>query len=966
MRAILLSVLAGLLFPFISCGQSLDEVIKVGNQSFDTKDYYNAFRCYERVLGFVEKGKYKGDWDPLYIKYRYAESAQRFNHFKKADTIYTELLSESLNANMDVYARSTFNLGRVKQSLAKDTIALNLIRLDTNMLRKAWEYYDAFLSKGLSQHLRSFPAQVKKNLDSSPLSEPARLDFETAAKKGKADCARAIEAAGRHPQGFALSEDTLSRLPGTVNSRYSDIAPVLIGNTLYFSSVKFPSGPEKLQRQSRIYSQVLKAGYLQNDQGVPKAILEVDTLPQAGFFNDGSDFSHTIHTAITNNGEWMYFSHCPQGRGEDPRCTLYRRKKTDGGWGVPEYLDINVDSTQFTTTQPSISYDFRTKEQWLYFASDRNGPGTKGKLDIWRCRVDEADGSLAAPEPFSAANSEWNDATPFLHALSGRLFFSSDRESTFGLYDNFVWIPAKTGGVVENLGLPYNSGYNDQYYFLAGEGDRAFFSSDRPESTRFVDSLDACCQDIYTYPIDLRAELSVEICGCGRNLAEEARLEIYDITYCDCEEESNRVSIENLKKYHKYRLVASHEDFVANRDVVVYFDGSHDGKLDTVVSLSPAYVDYRFVVRDSSTREPLGTEEYTLTLAAEGAPSPERPDYQTYRLNPQYNYTLEVTAKNPAYPPKKQLLNLAPIRTTGCEARCDTTYYVDLAIPCLPDSLEGIIFYFDNDKPSRIERRKWTTTNERFNSALVGPYYAKKDKYMKFNLDQIPVTWSKVATQVRFDTILDFDDRIERIDTLLDLKTPAEQEGVETESLRYFVRRAGSGQFNIIPDPVTVGGRIERFFDRDLQGNLDKFNNFIAYLKNYLETGNDIRITMQAYCSKRVSGTVSNYNDSLAVRRIRCIDATIRESLEKSWAGVNGTERDNYGDFIIDPKPVGDSEAAENFPDPDLDPDDDEGGEFFLSAALDRRVEITSIEIKTCDGGEAFSSDNTIKNPGQP
>ena len=122
MRVVLLSILAGLVFSFTGNSQSLDEVVKVGNQSFDTKDYYNAFRCYESVLDFVAKDKYKGDWDSLYIKYRYAEAAQRFNYFKKADSVYTVLLRESLGNNMDVYARSAFNLARVKQSLAGDTI----------------------------------------------------------------------------------------------------------------------------------------------------------------------------------------------------------------------------------------------------------------------------------------------------------------------------------------------------------------------------------------------------------------------------------------------------------------------------------------------------------------------------------------------------------------------------------------------------------------------------------------------------------------------------------------------------------------------------------------------------------------------------------------------------------------------------------------------------------------------------
>lgn len=954
MRIILLSTLASLVLSFTGYSQSLDEVIKVGNQSFDTKDYYNAYRCYEMVLGYIEKDKYRGGWDSLYIKYRYAEAAQRFNYFQKADSVYTILLKESLGNNMDVYARSTFNLARVKQSLAEESTALNLIRLNRGTLEEARALYRRFLDENLRQHLRSFPSSGKDS--PAILSTEAQLAFAEEAGKSIADCERAIRLAEAQPGGFALVKDTISRLPDIVNSEYSDLAPVLRGSGLYFSSVKFPSKPDRLLRQSRIYSQVLKASYSGNAQDPLADIVAVDTLAREGFFNDSDDFSHTIHTAITRNGEWMYFSHCPQGRGEDPNCTLYRRKNSGGAWGRPEYMDINVDSTRFTTTQPSISYNFRTGEQWLYFASDREG--SKGQLDIWRCRVNEEDGSLGAPAPLAEVNSEWNDATPSMHFPSGQLFFSSDRESTFGLYDNFVWKTGDPGSAAENLGLPYNSGYNDQYYFLSDEGDQAFFSSDRPASTRFVDSLNACCQDIYTYPIDTQVELNVEICGCNRSLPITESLKIYDITHCDCEKEDNRVSLDALRKYHKYRLVASYENFVTNRDVVVFFDGRYNGKLDTTISLSPDYIDLTFSARDSLTGEPLELADSAPTAASEGAPAAERLGENTYRLNPGYDYKLNVKAKNSAYTPKTIKLNLEPIRTQGCETSCDTDYHISLAAPCPPDSLKGIIFYFDNDKPSRIARSRWTKTNERFNSVLADPYYAQKEEYKAFNLKPYTVRWRQIERRTKLDTVLNFNNEVERIDTLLDLGGSAGQDGLESETLRYFVRKNRSGKVQIIPDTVSVGGRIERFFDRDLKGNLDKFNGFITYLKNYLATGNEVALNMRAYCSIRVSNIYSSYNDSLAVRRILCIENSLRD------AGLD--EYLDNGSLKINSKPLADSEAARNFPDPNLNPDADDGGKLFLSAALDRRVEITSIEIKGCKEGLALSGQTTTKNPGQP
>ncbi|MCB0583908.1 MAG: PD40 domain-containing protein [Phaeodactylibacter sp.] len=966
MKIAVLSLVAFLAFWVAGQSQSLDGVIKAGNESFETKDYYNAFRCYERVLDYVAEGKYKGNWDPLYIKYRYAESAQRFNYNEKANTIYTELLEESKGNNMDVYARSTFNLARVKQSLAEPVFALNVMRLDTTALLEAGELYQRFLDSSLHQYLKIFPKDPKDT--PIALGEEARQGFIDEANKGASDCREALLAARTHPEA-ALEKDTIMRLSGKVNSEYSDLAPVLRGNTLYFSSVKFPSNPDRLNRQSRIYSEVLRAKVSTNAAGALDSILAVDTLEQAGFFNDANDFSHTIHTAITHNGEWMYFSHCPQGRGEDPHCTLYRRKKTGGGWGEPEYVSINVDSTRFTTTQPSISYDPLTGEQWMYFTSDREGPGTKGKLDIWRCKVNEEDGSLSGLQPVTEANSEWNDATPFLHVLSNRLFFSSDREPSFGLYDNFVMDLSAPEQPILNLGLPYNSGYNDQYYFLNEDGGLAFFSSDRPESTRFIDSLDACCQDIYTYPVDISVEMDVRVYGCGDDITGETEtsLKIYDITYCDCEED-NLVPVEGLKKYHKYRLVASHPDFVTNRDVVVHFDGSYGGELDTSIVLSPAFVDLTFVVRDSVTKEPLELEEYSLNVTSEGGAPSEKLGPQTYRLNPMYDYTLTVKAKNPVYNPKTITLGRNRL-TSGCTK----TEYVDLTIPCTPDYLQNIIFYFDNDKPDRIVRSRWTTTNDRYDYSLIEPYIAQKEAYREFNLRPYTVAWSKVSDRVRFES-----NDSGGIDTLLNIGNASGNPQSQTAALRYMVEKVSGSQVRIIPDP-TIGDLVGGFFggdaivlpdgstaidSGDIKNNLQRFDSLANYLANYLRTGQDITITMRAYCSKRVSGIYNTYNDSLAVRRIRCIRQTLDDILEEELEGVSQADR---GTLTIVSEPLSDSEATTNFPDPDLNYNTGVGGKLFFSAALDRRVEITGIKHTNCEGGTNGPSTQTnAKNPGQP
>lgn len=948
MRILILSLLASLGFSFASYSQSLDEVIEAGNESFGTKDYYNAFRCYETVLAYVAKGKYKGRWDPLYVKYRYAEAAQRFNYFEKADSVYSALLEESRGTNMDVFARSVFNLARVKQSLAEESPALNATRLNSARLSEAQALYERFLDENLRQHLKSFPASGKE--EPGDLSPADKLSFDAAAEKGRIDCLQAIEAANANPGGAILEKDTLLRLSGKVNSKYSDIAPVVRENDLYFSSLQFPSKTNRFKHQSRIYAQVMKASYSRTTDGRLDTILAVDTLAQGGFFNDKNDFSHTLHTAIAQNGQWMYFSHCPQGRGGS-FCTLYRRKNMGGTWGEPEYLDINVDSTRFTSTQPSISYDHRTKEQWLYFASDREGG--KGQLDIWRCRVDEADGSLATPEPLSDINSAWNDATPFMHVLSGRLFFSSDRESTYGLYDNFVAKPNPAGRVVENLGLPYNSGYNDQYFFLADDGGQAFFSSDRPESTRFIDSLDACCQDIYTYPIDNTMEIEVSVTGCCRNLTEEADIKIYDITNCDCRE-GNLVEGNKVQRYHKYRIVATHKDFDEHSDTVALdwrSDGSFSEKI--TIDLPPRYVDLAFFARDSVSGRMLDFGTYSVSVTPHGGIQPEVLGDRAFRFDPKQNYTVEVKAHNPIYAPKTVMLDSIQI-----VCQCDSIIFVDLPVPCLPDSLKNIIFYFDNDKPNRLRnpnRRPidlWPLTNDSFDEALLNPYLKQRKDYLDFNLRPITRDWDQIKDNVRTEG-----------DRMSWIPGPGAQQGLLP---KYWVERTAGGKARLTPDKFAMTELISSYFGNpetepeekgDLRENLEQFNNLKAYLKEYLATGNTAEITLQAFCSIRSDST---YNYHLAKRRILCI----RNSLKDAGLG-------RYLDktLIIKDVPFGSSQAATatSYPDPNVDLNRGDGGKLFYPAVFDRRVEVIDIKLGSC-GTEAmgFSSTTKTKNPGQP
>lgn len=908
MRIILLSVLAVLLTLSSGYGQSLEKVLKVGEESFSTKDYYSAFRCYETVLQYAVPAKFDGD--TLYVKYRYAEAAQRFNYYQAADSMYTRLLEEAENQNPNLYARSVFNLARVKQSTAKDTINLNFNRLNVARLDTARQLYQLFLSDALFTRL-----------DASAEDKEA---FRLAAESGLRSCTFAIENEG------LVRADTLYRLGGGINSAFSDLAPVLEGNTLYFSSLKYYGSRERQSRQSRTYSKVLKADFAGTSTGQADTLVEA--LAQSGLFNE--DDVHTAHTAFTGDGRWMFFSRCYQEK-DSIRCTLYRRARLGDGWGKPQLLSINVDSTRYTSQQPSISRDSYSGREWLFFASDR--PGSEGGLDIWRCELDSI-GNPGIPSPLSVINTPWHEATPFFHTLSGQLYFSSDREPGYGLYDMFIsYFDGQNWSAPENLGLPYNSGYNDQYYFLSTDGSQAYFSSDRPESMRFIDTLNACCQDIYSFPINIFMRLEVNVTGCGASLADLAKVSVYDIT--PGMSDTGLVALDKVKRYHQYRIEVIAEGFRPGLDTIVLdqrFRGHDTARL--AINLEPQSIDLYITAFDPGNPR-FSFEGEALEILANGESPPAGSPPGSCKVDPTQPLYLFIRADYNAYLPIDTAISFATIDTDG---DCVEHLRLPLSVAPPPDTL--IVFYFDNDKPDRDrpsptdrDKRYWPKTKLSFEETF-DPYYAKKEDYMAYILKPDTIRINEAVRARRY--------------------TVGNEEYLHVGADSVRVKQEGRYLITVV-DTFALRRRVNDVFDTELKGGLENLQRLCAYLEDFVATGRTFEMEVQGFCSIRGN---MEYNDSLANRRIMCI----RLSLERYNEGVLKPYIDNKTLRLV-PKALGASQAASIFPNPTMNPNKDAGGIYSLSAVLDRRVElkVTGTNLRYSNPDTQTSSQTNTQNPRQ-
>mgnify|MGYP000869564835 CR=1 FL=1 len=124
----------------------------------------------------------------------------------------------------------------------------------------------------------------------------------------------------------------------------------------------------------------------------------------------------------------------------------------------------------------------------LYFTSNR--PGGYGGKDIYRIRK-LPNGKWAAPFNLGPnVNTPFEEDAPFLHPDGVTLYFSSTGHNSMGEYDIFksVWSAENNEfSKAENLGYPINDVNSDIFFVLSADGQRGYYSSEKPETNGGID-----------------------------------------------------------------------------------------------------------------------------------------------------------------------------------------------------------------------------------------------------------------------------------------------------------------------------------------------------------------------------------------------------------------------------------------------------------------------------------------------
>lgn len=435
--------------PGSLCAQSARAYEHAGDDAVARKDFGAAIQQYGEALK-----KRAEDADLIW---KYAECARNLHSYPLAEKMYRQLAGNP--------------------SKRKKTPPLLGYRLG-QVLKNQGKYAEAITA------FEQFIAQKPTGAESR-FFDQARVEIESCRWAGQ------LPAPGQTVEVVNAGKG--------INSPFSDFAPYLQGDTLFFSSYRFDKRGERKQPRTKV-TKIMFSVRNGRAREVARGFPTTDT-------------AHVAHTAMLGDGHYLFVNLCKNLNASDIRCELYLVvKDIRGRWADPVRLPEPINLPGYTTTQPSVSWDAASEQLNLWFASDR--PGGKGGLDIWYVPLDTnwfcpCNVPISSRKPprlprfepavnLGAVNTPENDVTPFFHAPERTLYFSSEGWRGMGGYDIFKSKLDSAGfSTPENAGPGLNSSYNDLYYILRPDGKSGYLSSNRPGSQYLDEQNKACCNDIF-------------------------------------------------------------------------------------------------------------------------------------------------------------------------------------------------------------------------------------------------------------------------------------------------------------------------------------------------------------------------------------------------------------------------------------------------------------------------------------
>ncbi|OUR98985.1 hypothetical protein A9Q86_13015 [Flavobacteriales bacterium 33_180_T64] len=381
----------------------------------------------------------------------------------------------------------------------------------------------------------------------------------------------------------------LQNLP--FNSKYSDFGSYIHNGQLYFASSRNTDEKKLYNWNQEPYLDIYQVN-------VDKKVDTV-TYGSPDFINAeriNTDF-HEASVAITNDGNTMYFTRDNVSKSNkkvkyDDKGTTHLKlyKATLVGEQWTNIIELPFNDNIFSTGHPTLSPD----NKQLYFVSDREGG--IGNTDIYVVDIKGGNDYSDPRNLGEKVNTEGREMFPFV-AKDSTFYFSSDGHLNLGFLDIFKSnILKDETAEPENLGAPYNSGFDDFAYFRntseAENEHTGYFSSNRPDGQGSDDiySFDAsvCIQIIKGITKDrntneILPDATVKLINeVGKVIAEQETEAdgSYEFT-TDCNK--------------SYTVIGSKEDFKDDQQKVTT-DNTHDKVTEADLYLEPLINDSQIVI----------------------------------------------------------------------------------------------------------------------------------------------------------------------------------------------------------------------------------------------------------------------------------------------------------------------------------------------------------------------------------
>jgi outer membrane protein OmpA-like peptidoglycan-associated protein len=271
------------------------------------------------------------------------------------------------------------------------------------------------------------------------------------------------------PAGFFDLLDYRVRNISLINSRESDISPLIVNGKLFFSSVREEFfGNQKLKEQNMSFYDIYQTEI--DEKG--NALTRRELVPGFGnLFHEGPaswcEKTGELFVTYSNISE---DSQRGMVRKKNVRLRLVIMEEMEGKWVVTREFPFN--NPDFHFAHPAISVTGDT----LVFSSDMEGG--IGNSDLYMSV--RKDGQWSEPENLGEEiNTPGNEMFPAF-GPGGMLLFSSDgHEENYGQLDIYCTFMSENSKPA-NLGEKINSAFDDFGMVIHTSGKYGYFSSNRP------------------------------------------------------------------------------------------------------------------------------------------------------------------------------------------------------------------------------------------------------------------------------------------------------------------------------------------------------------------------------------------------------------------------------------------------------------------------------------------------------